>query len=373
MESKGNILFFNIEESYVTVLKKTFLDSEIQVFESHDLARSKETVEKENIDIVLADFGSEAADSMALLTFIKQNKPHIYRIAILGTEEQKRAIYLVFKGLANSSFEKPHGMVGLMNHVVHVLEIRGILKEKGLLELITTIENLVALPDTYFKFSKALEKKRPVSDIVAILESDISISTKILQIANSAFYRTNRIGSLESAFQYLGTHNIKNIVTIFCYHNAEKLEDIQKEAFKAIIKHSLRVNRELFSSFELRTGEKLSVSFASAGITHDIGKIIQLRYQPDRFNSIIQFMDNNPRDDYYGCEIKLGYENETHSDLGGYFLDLWNLPEENVHVALHHHDYSRAMESYKKVFEIFKDVNYDMEICEYTKMFEQNL
>lgn len=371
MESNGNILFFNIEQSYVPVLKKTFVESDIQVFESGDLTQSKEIIEKNPPDIVLADFKAVPADAMNLLTFVKNKKPDIFRIAILESEEHKRAIYLVFKGLANSSFEKPHGMVDLMDHAVHILETRKILKEKNLLPLVSTIDNLVALPGTYFKFTRALDKNESAGDIVTLLENDISISTKILQIANSAFFRSSKIGSLKDAFQYLGTHNIKNIVTIFCYHNAEKLGDTQKEAFKAIIKHSLRVNRELFSSYELRTGETLSDSFASAGITHDIGKIIQLKYQPERFNRIIQFMDDNPRDDYYHSELKLGYENETHADLGGHFLDLWNLPEENVHVAMFHHDYAQAMESYRKVFDIFKDVNHDMEICEYTKMFEQ--
>ena len=322
MESNGKVLFFNIDKSYISILKQTFFDSNIQVFESDDLLNSKEIIEKENLDIVLVDYNTTPEESLGLLTFVKQTYPSIYRIAILGTEDQKRAIYLIFKGLASSTFEKPHGMLDLMKNAVHILEIRKILKEKKLLEMISTIENLIALPNTYFKFTKALEKNRPVREIVDILKADISISTKILQIANSAFFRENKITSVENAYRYLGSHNIKNIVTIFCYHNAEKLENIQEEAFKAIIKHSLRVNQELFSSYELRTGEQLSDSFASVGITHDIGKIILLKYLPDRFNEIIQFIDNNPRDDFYNSEIKLGYESGTHEEIGGYFLDL---------------------------------------------------
>jgi HD-like signal output (HDOD) protein len=106
-------------------------------------------------------------------------------------------------------------------------------------------------------------------------------------------------------------------------------------------------------------------------LTHDIGKIILLKYLPDRFNEIIQFQENNPKEDFFGSEINLGYCGCSHAEMGAYFLDLWNLPKENVQTSLYHHDYSEALESYKKMFEIFKDVNYDMEICDYTKMFEQ--
>jgi HD-like signal output (HDOD) protein len=366
----GRILFFNVDQNFKPILKKTFDDAGVIVFESGDL-KAEKIIENEKIGIVLCDCDTEYNDSVRLLTHVREKNSSIYRIAILKTEMHKKAVFLVFKGIANSTLEKPHGLVDLMSHILHIFEIRKILEDKQLLELLSQIENLIALPQTYYKFAQALEKNRPISEIVDILENDISISTKILQIANSAFFREKKIASLENAVKYLGQHNVKNIVTIFCYNSTEKLEAPQNQVFKAIIKHSVRVNRELFSSYELRTGEKLSSSFATVGLTHDIGKIILLKYLPDRFNEIIQFQENNPKEDFFGSEINLGYGGCSHAEMGAYFLDLWNLPKENVQTSLYHHDYSEALESYKKMFEIFKDVNYDMEICDYTKMFEQ--
>jgi DNA-binding NtrC family response regulator len=92
MESNGSILFSDIEETYVPLLKKTFTDNDIQVFESHGLETSKEILEKHPIDMVLTDFGSAPGDAMSLLTFVREHRPEIFRIAILGSEEQKRAI-----------------------------------------------------------------------------------------------------------------------------------------------------------------------------------------------------------------------------------------------------------------------------------------
>lgn len=365
----GKILFYRVDPNYVPIFKKTFSDSHIEVLEADDLSDAERLIENENPDIVLADFNSKSEDAIRFLKFVKDQFPLISRIAILKTDEQKKAIFLVFKGIVNSCFEKPHGMVALMSNVIHILEIRKILSEKGILELLSKIENLIALPSTFIKFNEALESNKPTDEIIDILENDMSIATKILQIANSAFYRNHKLSSISSAYNYLGAHNIKNIVTIFCYHSTEKLEENKGEAFQAIIKHSVRVNRELFSSYELRTGKKLSDSFASAGITHDIGKIILLKYLPERFLSIIKHQEDNPHDDFYSSEAKLGHEGVTHEEIGAYLLDLWNLPEENVQTALYHHNFSEAIEPYKSMFEIFKDVNYDMEIIEYTKMF----
>ena len=367
---RGKILFYKVDPTYIPIFKKTFSESHIDVFESDNYSNAEHITRNECPDIVLADFESGGEEALRLLKFVKDQFPSISRMAILKTKKKKKAIFLVFKGIANNCIEKPHGMVALMSNVIHILGIRKTLREKNILELLSTIENLIALPGTYIKFTEALESNKPSDVIIDILENDMSISTKILQIANSAFFRENKISSLSSAYDYLGAHNIKNIVTIFCYNSTEKLEENKNQAFRAIIKHSVRVNRELFSSFELRTGKKLSGSFASAGITHDIGKIIILKYLPERFLNIIKFQEDNPQEDFYSSEIKLGHEGVTHEEIGAYLLDLWNLPEENVQTALYHHNYSEAMESYKPMFEIFKDVNYDMEIIEYTKMFD---
>ena len=369
-ESAGNVLLYRIDEQYLSPIKENFLHSSIQVFTANDLDEALKIFGRVDIDIVLADYDPETEKSVKFLAIVKKQFPSIYRIMMCNASEQKKAIFVVFKGIANNTFEKPHGIVSLMSSISHILDIRRTLKENKLLKLLCTIENLIAIPSTYFEFTKARENNKPVEEIVNILERDISISTKILQIANSAFFRTDKIASIEHAYNYLGEHNIKNIVTIFCYHSKETLNKVQNDNFDALIKHSLRVNKEFHSSYQLRTSETLPDSFASIGITHDIGKIIMLKYLPDRFNSVAEFMEDNAKEDFHSSEIKLGYEESTHAEIGAYFLDLWNLPGENVHVALYHHDQENAMESYKKILEIFEDVNYHMEFCKYTKTFD---
>ena len=366
---RGVVLLFKINDAYLNILKKAFLPASIKPIIADNLQEAQNTLEKEDIDFVITDYECDPGESLKFLSYVKSKYPPIYRMAICNADNQKRAIFMVFKGIAHSCFEKPHGMVNLMENINSYIELREILKSKELLKLLSTIENLITLPKTYFEFIEALEENKPAEEIIKILEKDISISSKILQIANSAFYRANKIGSVEQAYNLLGPHNIKNIVTIFCYHSDDKLDDVQTEPFDALIAHSIRVNNEFHSSYQIRTGETLPDSFASIGITHDIGKIIILKYLPDRFNEVIKSLRLDPNDDFYTTEIKLGYKGCTHAEIGAYFLRLWNLPEENVQTALYHHNYEEAPDDYKKILKIFKDVNYDIEICEYTKMF----
>jgi len=366
----GKILFFKLSGSYVSVIKNSFLQSAIQVFDADDLDVAIKIFSSENLDMVLADYDSESETSIKFLDFVKKNYPSVYRLVLCDAENKKQAIYLVFKGIANTSYEKPHGLVHLVPSVVHLLETRKILMKKKLLTLLSSIENLVALPPTYFEFNKAIKKNKSSNEIIKILQKDISISAKILQVSNSVFYRVKKIASMEQAFGYLGLDTIKKIVTIFCYSSAKEMNDVETKNFTTIINHSVRVNKEFLSSFELRTKKTLPNSFASVGLTHDIGKIIILKYLPDRFNKIVELMEENPNEDFYSSEIKLGFQGYTHAEIGAYFLDLWNLPRENINIALYHHNREEALDSYKQILDIFDDVNFDIEICKFTKMFQ---
>jgi hypothetical protein len=62
--------------------------------------------------------------------------------------------------------------------------------------------------------------------------------------------------------------------------------------------------------------------FVSAGITHDIGRIILLAHLPDTHRAVITHMRSHPEWDFYESELSLRYEGKTHAELGGYFLDL---------------------------------------------------
>lgn len=366
----GKVLFFKLTGSYVSVLKNSFSQSAIQVFEAADLDGARKIFSSEDPDMVLVDYDSETETSIKFLDFVKKNHPSIYRLVLCGAENKKQAIYLVFKSIANISFEKPHGLVYLVPGVVHLLETRKILKKNKMLTLLSSIENLVALPPTYYEFNKAIKRNKSREEIIKILEKDISISTKILQVSNSVFSKKKKIASIEQAFEYLGLDTIKKIVTIFCYTSAKELNDVETKNFTTIINHSVRVNNEFLSSFELRTKKTLPDSFASVGLTHDIGKIIVLKYLPDRFNKSVGFLEEHPNEDFYSSEIKLGFKGNTHAEFGAYLLDLWNLPQENVNIALYHHNQEEAPDSYKQILEIYDDVNFDIEICKFTKMFQ---
>lgn len=356
-EIKGKVLFFNVDRTIVSLLKKEFLKSDITVYVTDDSEQARKLMKKEDLDIVLADYDPHNETSVDFMKFIKKKYPAANRIFLSETEDEKKVINLVLRNVANSFFEKPHGIGDILDSVAHILEVRKILKNKKLLELLSVTDDLSAFLKTYYEFTNAIEDDKSAKEVAAILEKDVPIATKVLKIANSAFYRSSRIGSLERACIYLGLETIKNIVFTVSLSSVKRLNAEQSRHMERIIYHSLKVNQNFQRFYKLETGKIAPPNYTSIGITHDIGKIIMLQYLQDRFHKIIRYQKKNADIGFYRCEIELGFEGCTHAEIGAYFLDLWNFPEVSIYTALFHHTPEETFESYRELLDIFSFVN----------------
>lgn len=356
-EIKGKVLFYKVDESIVSILKKEFLKSDIVIFETEDESEARKILKKEDLDVILADYEAHKLSTVDFLTYIKKKYPSTNRILLSETDDEKKVINLVLKNIATSYFEKPHGIGDILDSVSHILGIRTILKNKKLIKLLSATDDLTAFLQTYYDFSNAIEQDKSNKEIAAILEKDISIATKVLKIANSAFYRASRIGSLERACIYLGLETIKNIVFTVSLSSVKKLSTEQNRLLERIIYHSLKVNQNFLRFYKLETGKIAPPDYTSIGITHDIGKIIMLQFLPERYNKILKYQKKNADLGFYRSEVELGSEGTTHAEIGAYFLDMWNFPEVNIYTALFHHSPEETFESYRELMDIFSFVN----------------
>jgi HD-like signal output (HDOD) protein len=354
---KGKVLFFNVDASIVSILKKEFLKSEIVIYEESDESSAKKLIKKEDLDIVLSDYDPHADNPTTLFEYIKKKHASVNRIYLSETDHERKVMQLVLKNIATSYFEKPHGIGDILESVSHILGIRKILKNKKLIKLLSATEDLSSYLKTYYDFSAAIEEDKSPKEIAAILEKDVSIATKVLKIANSAFYRSSRIGSLERACIYLGLDTVKNIVFTVSLSSVKRLSADQNRYLDRVIYHSLKVNQNFQRFYQLETGKSVPPNCTSIGITHDIGKIIMLQYMPDRYQKIIKYQKKNADIGFYRSEIELGYEGTTHTEIGAYFLDLWNFPEESIYTTLFHHTPEETFDSHRELMDIFSFVN----------------
>lgn len=354
---KGNVLFFDVAPSTISPLLDELSEFGIEFFRVSDRDDALKAISKNNIGIVMVEFKPERHETLEFLKILRKKHPSTNRISFSDPEHKSQTIQLVLKGLITSYFENSAAPKTIIEGILHILYARETLKNQKLLSLLGTAEVLPAFPKVYNEFLDALENDLSMRDIARIIEKDVSIATRVLRIANSDFYRTTQIGSIERAGIYLGLDTIKNIVFAVSLSSLKGLSESQQRNLEKIIYHSFQVNQNFQKMYTQQTGKKISDQYATIGITHDVGKIIILQYMPHRFDKIIKYRKKNPDIGFYRSEVELGLEGQTHAEIGAYFLNLWNFPEPSVFTALFHHSTEEFSEPYKEILDTFAVVN----------------
>jgi HD-like signal output (HDOD) protein len=348
----GKVLFVDDEQSILKSLQRSFFLADFEVYTALGAKAGFKILEGQEIDIVVSDFRMPDMDGIQFLKLVKENYPNISRIILSGFVEHSAVLRSLTSGVATTYFAKPWDEKVLTSRINHILMIRKILKDKKLLDLLNSIEKLPTLPSLYQEFMTAYEdENKGLKDFAEIINKDVSITTKVLQIANSAFYGLKNTTSLVNAMSYIGLNCVKDIVLTLCLTNSMKWDDNQLEQLQDIFFHSSLVNRYIPKIYVLHPQAERMSQFPAIGITHDIGKIILLQFFPERYKQILVKQQENPALDFYESELVLGFKGTTHSEIGAYFLDWWNLPEIIVNVALFHHKISDQATHYKILLE----------------------
>ncbi|MBN2008056.1 HDOD domain-containing protein [candidate division KSB1 bacterium] len=362
----GNVLVVDDEVVILKYLTKSLSLADITVFAAKSGAEAIEILKTEAIDIVIADFRMPGMNGLELLAHVKENYANISRILLSGYIEQAAVLKALTSGVALTYFSKPWDDEVLIKRLKHILEIQKIFKRKDLLKLLNTIDTLPNLPTLYQEFINAIENEKPMNEISEIIKKNASVATKVLQVANSAFYGLKETASIDYAMVYIGINPVKDIVLTMSLTSEMQWDDRQTRLLQDIFDHSSLVNRYIPKFYSLLPDSIKYKPFPAVGITHDIGKIILLQYYTERYLNIIRYQNDHPHFSFYDCELAMGYEYISHAEIGAYFLDWWNLPEMIMEVALFHHCPERASDSYRDLVEMasFTDrlVNY-MNFC----------
>jgi len=318
-----------------------------------------------DFDIVVSDVKMPGIDGLKLLEIIKEKYPHINRIILSGFVEQDAVISALLKGLAQTYFSKPWNNTEIADKINHVLEVKKSLNNPNLSKMINSIEILPSLPGIYGELILTINEDKSAVEIAKIINRSSSIALKMLQIANSAFYGLGKISNLENAIMRLGLEAVKNIVLTLSIMDKFKLSSEKNEILNNIFTHSLLVNKYMTLFYKEKKGGKYPKEFSSIGIMHDIGKIILLKYFPKIYDNIIEIKLKNPSKKFYDIEIELGLKDYTHTEIGAFFLDTWNLPEVTIESVLFHHNPKASSPEYNEIISILEDVDNFVEVLEY--------
>jgi putative nucleotidyltransferase with HDIG domain len=197
------------------------------------------------------------------------------------------------------------------------------------------IDNLPTLPVVASKLLEMLSSDNTsMGQIAEVLSTDPALTSKVLKISNSAYFGvTKRIDTIRLALVVLGMKEINNIllsISLFKTFPDDSELDFDRKEFWT---HSIAVGylaQHITKSFGIAThGEEFT-----AGLIHDIGKIILEQYFHDDFIEILQLIDEDGVKDFEAEEKILGV---THPDLGAWLARKWRIPSHLVEAIRYHH------------------------------------
>lgn len=200
-----------------------------------------------------------------------------------------------------------------------------------------TLEDLPPMPQVVHKARKVLsDPKSSFGDLARVIESDQGIVTQVLRMANSPYYGlSGTVSSVRHASVVLGTQTLMELLNLACSSEilGQTLEGYGLEAGDLWM-HSLAVasGSQLIAR---RSHPDLALDAFSAGLIHDVGKIILDPYIEERKEEFQAFI-GAPDSTFLSAERGiLGFD---HAQLASEVCQRWQIPAPIVRAIRHHHN-----------------------------------
>ncbi|MBD3315692.1 MAG: HDOD domain-containing protein [Chitinivibrionales bacterium] len=209
-------------------------------------------------------------------------------------------------------------------------------------ERLERLTNLPTLPRVATRLMEMLNNpETSVGDVAQVVRQDVSLSAKILRLANSAFYGVPRtISSISDAAVLLGMNVIGTLVlslTVFDILPGGGSEFDRREFWR----HNLlcaALGRLLAG--RMRGGPNLEDAFCAC-LLHDIGKVVMDQYLVEDMKKVMnEFVSGNIS--FHQAERRvLDY---SHDEIASLLTANWNIPDNITEPMVKHHDPSTATE-----------------------------
>ena len=200
----------------------------------------------------------------------------------------------------------------------------------------TAIMRLRPVPQVALKISRMINSdKYNLKDIAKEIRNDQIISAKVIQLSNSSILNTDvKVSSIDQAIDVLGEKTfIKNILQSsmeLFYQHIEKGYSLTKGGIYYHAK-SVAIVAEQIANITQKAEPDVAYT---AGLLHDIGKIVLDQYIAQIFPTFFDRVFNSKEDLISVEENLLGI---NHAIAGKRLAELWKLPE-NLQESIEYHN-----------------------------------
>lgn len=160
-------------------------------------------------------------------------------------------------------------------------------------EVINKINDLPMLPELAREMLNDLNNDDVSLETIAEKVSmDQSIAAKVIQLANTSYYGNNsKVVTIQQAVSMLGTKNLKNLIRTSIFTNNLPIARCRGFDNKAFWRHNIAtaICAELIS----RTLHMKHDFAFTAGLLHDIGRLVLVSKFPQKYEHVIRCATDN--------------------------------------------------------------------------------
>jgi len=291
---------------------------------------------QQSFDAVVSDMRMPGMDGAELLRHVKQNYPRIARIILSGQSSQEAMLRTL--GPAHLYLSKPCNPETLRSAIKDAFRLRDRFDNPVLKALVGRAKHLPSLPQLFQDLVEELHSPEQSLDrVCAIISQDVTMTAKVLRLANSSFFGLQQhVSSTSHAVCLLGIELIKSLVlTVGLFSQCESIKS-KSFSLEQLTSHSIAVGL-LASRIAKSRGavQKDCDDALLAGMLHDVGKLILAMEFAEQYDSVIQQASESAALFWQVEREQLGV---THADVGAYLLALWGLPNRIVEAIAFHHE-----------------------------------
>ncbi|MBS3809056.1 MAG: HDOD domain-containing protein [Desulfobacterales bacterium] len=207
-------------------------------------------------------------------------------------------------------------------------------------KIIETSKALPPMPQVIARATEVLSDERAgFMEIAQVLESDQGMATRVLKLANSAYYGVKvPVKSVQQASALLGFKTLFEMIVVV---NSSKMMGKRLEGYEISARqaweHSLFTAYGARAIAEEKFPELVDDAFM-AGLLHDAGMLILDPYLVKEKKSFDRYLENGKTIEQAETEV-FGF---NHSQLAAKYLKKWMLPASQTHAIEFHHRPSQS-------------------------------
>ena len=229
-------------------------------------------LDDEEHDIIVSDLRMPGMDGATLLGLVRETHPTTVRIVLSGQAELRMVARAA--GVAHRLLAKPCEIEELTRVIERSCALQEITTRVELNRRAAGASALPSVPRLYLELTELLRSgETGAEDAARVVESDIAMAAKVLQLANSAFFgRRHPVTGVREAVAYLGLEALRALaLSAEAFHRFPVYPPIPGFDVEDLQRHCSRVARLAHTICgETWDGEE---AFA-AGLLHDVGLLV---------------------------------------------------------------------------------------------------